>query len=170
MAMFADHIKEGFFQLLNEKISINDFEEWVYEYSNQLEKELNPSVYLDLISLDYKTNDCFIKLHGIIFPLIDIREFNIWRTKILLTNIIEQRIDVLLGASELRKLYDATGEKFIPIHLGVYYDSSLSNLPKASEYSKWDKAVLEEQLKKIDGYKNDMIQDAKEFLNQLSRK
>ena len=48
-------IESKYFDLMVEKISIKDFENWVYE-TKWLESELTEDEYTDLISLNYGTS------------------------------------------------------------------------------------------------------------------
>ncbi|MBB6461848.1 hypothetical protein [Flammeovirga kamogawensis] len=54
MKEISEHIELKFYEVLKHKISIQDFEKWVYE-TKELELELLEDIYTDLISLNYKT-------------------------------------------------------------------------------------------------------------------
>jgi hypothetical protein len=159
--------KQTFFRLLNGELPIKDFEQWVYNSSNNLETELQPDFYLDLISFNYNQKDNFQQLSDKIGTQIDTNEFNIWRIRKLLIDIIGNKIDLVLATRKLRELYFHTGENFIPITLGIGYQSLLDDVPIPSEYKQWESEALKQVLKKVEGYKDDIVRDAKLFLDTL---
>ena len=169
MHHLTDTTKQTFLQLLDDEITVKDFEQWVYQYSVNLEKELQADLHHDLISFNYNQKDSFTRLKDKIFSLVDNEEFNIWRTKKLLVDIIENKNDLVLATRKLRKLYFDTGENFIPITLGIGYESLLDDVPIPSEYKQWNSEGLKEKLKKVDRYRGDIINDAKTFLETLIR-
>ncbi len=169
MDKLTDTTKQTFFRLLNGDLAIKEFEQWVYNSSDNLEAELQPDFYLDLISFNYNQKDNFRQLGDKIGTQIDTNEFNIWRTRRLLRDIIENKIDLVLATRKLRELYFDTGENFIPITLGVGYESVLDDVPTPSEYKQWESGALKQVLKKVDGYRDDIIRDAKLFLDTLDR-
>ena len=170
MDKFTDPTKQIFFRLLDGDFSVQEFEQWVYRHSDNLEKELPTDLHFDLISFGYNQKDSFSQLKDVITPWIDIDEFNIWRTKKLLTEIIDEKIDIVIATRKLRILYFDTGENFIPVTLGIGYESELDDVPIPSEYNQWDSNGLKEKLKKVEWYKDDIIRDAKEFLGTLDKK
>jgi hypothetical protein len=169
MDKLTDITKQTFFRLLDGDLPIKDFEQWVYKSGDFLETELQQDIYLDLISFNYNQKDNLLLLSDKIKTLVDIDEFNIWRTKRLLKDIIENNIDLVLATRKLRQLYFDTGESFIPITLGIGYESVLDDVPTPAEYKQWESEALKQVLKKVDGYKTDIIQDAKLFLDTLNR-
>ena len=168
--MLNQTTKQTFFHLLDRRLEVKDFERWVYNSSNRLEGELQADFYINLISFNYNQKDTLQKLRDIINPFIDIQEFNTWRTKELLNDIINDKIDLVVASRKLRDLYFETGEDFIPITLGIGYESELDDVPVPSEYSLWNKKDLDEKLKKVEWYKDRILQDSREFLNILKKK
>jgi hypothetical protein len=67
-------IKERFFKTIKGDISLDDFENWVYE-SKILETILESDDYLEIISLDYKKSGAKYELYNILKRLVDIGEF-----------------------------------------------------------------------------------------------
>jgi hypothetical protein len=169
MNKLTDTIKIMFFRLLDGDMLVKDFEQWIYESSDTLESELQTDFYLDLISFDYNQKDSFRQLQEKIKIHIDANEFNIWRTKRLLTDIIESKIDLVLATRKLRDLYFETGESFIPKTLAIGYESVLDDVPTPAEYQLWENETLKLALQKVDSYKGDIIRDAKLFLGTLDK-
>jgi len=170
MNELTDSTKQIFFRLLDRDFSVKEFEQWIYRNSDNLEKELPTDLHFDLISLGYNQKDIFFQLKDKITPYININQFNIWRTKKLLEEIIQEKIDIVTSTRKLRDLFFDTGENFIPVTLGIGYESELDDVPAPSEYDQWDSNALKEKLKKIEWYKDDIILDAKEFLATLDNK
>jgi hypothetical protein len=167
--MMTEETKKIFFQFLDEELPINDFEQWIYKHSDNLKTELQADLHFDLISFDYNQKNYLSFLTDKITPYIDIEELNIWRTKKLLTDIIENNIDLVLATRKLHILYYDTGENFIPATLGIGYDSELDDVPTPMEYNQWDEKALKEKLEKVDFYKDKIIRDAKLFLDTLNK-
>jgi len=159
--------KQAFFQFLNGELSIIDFEQWIYKSSVLLEQELSPDFHFELISFDYNQKDSHFLLAQKLKVQIDANEYNIWRTKKLLVQILDDKIDLVLASRKLRELYYDTGEKFIPLTLGIGYESVFDHLPIPDEYDFWDRESLKETLKTVTAYKDDFIRDAKLFLEKL---
>lgn len=82
-------IESQFFNLMNEKISINDFEKWVYK-SEWLENELEEDEYLDLISLNYGTSSAKYEVGKILKNRISKGNFETVKMIELLNSIIER--------------------------------------------------------------------------------
>lgn len=168
MRFLSDVTKLLFFRFLDCELSIQDFEKWVYSSSDDLETELQPDFYFSLISFNYHQKSAVPLLTDLLKKHIIVDEFDIWRTKKLLTDIIEGKIDLVLATRKLRELYLETGENFIPTKLGVGYESVLDEVPVPSEYELWNDEALTQILKITDYYKIDLICDAKRFLDQLN--
>ncbi|MBK9183980.1 MAG: hypothetical protein IPM83_12920 [Ignavibacteria bacterium] len=167
MDTLPDNVKRMFYEVLNGDMTIRDFEQLIYD-SDKYENALGAGLYLDLISFNYDQKDALTQLKEIIRPFIDSNEFNVWRIKSLLIDIIEDRIDLVVATHKLRDLYYSTGESIIPISLGVGYESELDEVPIPSEYHLWDKNGLSEKLKKVELYRPDIIREAKELLEKLN--
>ena len=165
----TEQIKLILYRLLDKDLSINDFEQFIYD-NNQFKNEIQADFYLDLISLDYNNKGIYWDLLSKVESYIDKNDFNLWRTKKLLADIIENKVDLVFATRKLRDLYFATGEKLIPIRLGVGYESELDELPIPDEYIQWNERELKEKLKKVDLYRDDIISDAKIFLDELNNK
>jgi hypothetical protein len=165
----TEQTKLIFYRLLDKDLLLKDFEQFIYN-NDQIKSELQADLYLDLISIDYNLKGSYWELCNKIEPYIDKNEFYLWQTKRLLSDIIDNKIDLVFATRKLRDLYFATGENFIPIKLGVGYDSELDELPTPDEYDQWNEQELKEKLKKVDWYRDDIIHDAKIFLDELKNK
>ena len=163
-------IKLNFFKLLDNEFPISEFENWIYEQDSLLEIELDKTVYFDLISFNYKHEKSLFQLKEKLKQTIDTKEFVIWKIRNLLQNIIDEKINLVIATRKLRDLYYETDEKLIPITLGVGYESEFEDVPIPSEYYQWEIDSLSEKLKKVDLYRNSIIQESKELLIELNNK
>ena len=170
MEKLNEIIKLNFFKLLDNEFPISEFENWIYEQDSLLEIELDKTVYFDLISFNYKHEKSLFQLKEKLKQTIDTKEFVIWKIRNLLQNIIDEKINLVIATRKLRDLYYETDEKLIPITLGVGYESEFEDVPIPSEYYQWEIDSLSEKLKKVDLYRNSIIQESKELLIELNNK
>jgi|GEM_PF-384651 len=97
-----NEIESKYLDLMGKKISIKEFENWVYE-SNWLENELTEDEYTDLISLNYGTPSSIYEVGKILRERFDEGKFESVKMIELLNSIIER--DGKEGKS-LTRMYD----------------------------------------------------------------
>lgn len=97
-----NEIESKYFDLMGEKISVKEFENWVYE-TKWLESELTEDEYTDLISLNYGTSNSKYEIGKILRDRFDEGKFESVKMVELLTSIIER--DGKEGES-LTRMYD----------------------------------------------------------------
>jgi len=159
--------KEVIYTTLDCQMPIKVFQQWLLTHEKELQKELPASLFKDLISFDFNQPDCESIIYDTLLPYLNLDDFNKWRTKTLLVQIVENKIDPVLGARNLSELYYKTGGNFIPASLGIAYDSELDNVPVPSEYHLWNETQLREKLESIKEYTQAFINEAKVFLESL---
>jgi len=157
--------REFLFEFLDNEVTLANFERWIYK--NKELQTAQPTLYQDLLLFDYGDRDATHGIKNKLEPYLDKKEFNVWRTKRLLSKIIEDKIDIVLGTRKLRELYFDTGQNFIPPTLAIGFESELDDLPTPDEYNLWSEKELKEKLAKADKYKERIKRDAKEFLTKL---
>ena len=139
-------IESQFFNLLDDKISISDFEKWVYK-SEWLENELEADEYVDLISLNYGTSSAKYEIGKILKGRISQGNYETVKMIELLNSIIER--DGKEGKS-LSAMYDfyCKGYYFLEdlgVGIGIFIEVS----PKyKEEYS--NLSIKEQENKLID--------------------
>ncbi len=74
MTNLPQDIKAQFFKMMEDKISILDFEQWVYD-TKELESVLSSDDYFELISLNYKKSGAKYELLKVIERNVDLGEF-----------------------------------------------------------------------------------------------
>jgi hypothetical protein len=161
----TNETREFLFEFLDDGVTPTDFEKWIC--NNKEFETAQPTLYQDLILFDFRDSDVEHRIKNKLEPYIDRKEFNVWRTKRLLTKIIEDNIDIVLGARKLRELCFDTGKNFIPPTLGLRFESELDGLPTPDQYHMWNENALKEKLKEVDRYKEIIKRGAKEFLTTL---
>lgn len=97
-----NEIESKYLDLMGEKITIKEFENWVYE-SNWLENELTEDEYTDLISLNYGTPGSIYEVGKILRERFDEGKFESVRMIELLNSIIERNGK---ESESLTRMYD----------------------------------------------------------------
>ncbi|WP_338812830.1 hypothetical protein V9L05_15845 [Bernardetia sp. Wsw4-3y2] len=87
MQRISEHIEQKFYEVLKYKVSIQNFEQWVYN-TKELEIELPPDAYLELISLNFKGKYIYLELEKVISQFVDNGKFEIKRLQNHLKSII----------------------------------------------------------------------------------
>jgi hypothetical protein len=87
----TDDIKLRFFRALSGDLTIDEFEQWVYQ-SDELKQALTEDFHFELMSFGYKQRGARFELTKILNKLIDIGEYETWKLKRLLDKV-EYRTD-----------------------------------------------------------------------------
>ena len=159
-----------FYKFLNDDISLEEFESWVYE-NEELEKLLPTDHYNDLLDFNFKSRGLKNFIRSIVKKHFDWKEFEKWRTIELLKNIKSGKIEIVLATRKLRELYreqeEEIGTPFLTIRLAIGYESELDHCPIVSEYHRWNPDVLKKQLKAVEWYRENILKDVDKELNEL---
>jgi len=159
-----------FYQFLNDDISLELFESWVYE-NTELENEISEDHYNDLLAFNFKSKGIKNFIKSIIKKHFDWKEFEKYRTIKLLKNIKSGNIEIVLASRKLRELYLEQEEEikrpFLTIGLAIGYESELDNCPIESEYKLWNSDALKKQLEPVEWYQKRILEDINQELNEL---
>jgi RNAse (barnase) inhibitor barstar len=159
-----------FYQFLNDDISLELFENWVYE-NKELENVIPEDHYNDLLAFNFKSREIKNFIKSIIKKHFDWKEFEKYRTIELLKNIKSGNIEIVLASRKLRELYLEQEEEikspFLTIGLAIGYESELDNCPIESEYKLWNSDALKKQLEPVEWYRKRILEDVDEELNEL---
>jgi hypothetical protein len=112
-------IKLKVFALLCGKVSIVEFEQWVYQQSTDLEAAFGEASYLALVSSDFSKRDIRYQLAHLLKLHIDVCEYETWRLRGLLKNFLRQEGDSQQLLQEFYELY-CQGLYFLEV-LGLGY-------------------------------------------------
>lgn len=94
--------EKQFYEVLQKKISVNNFESWVYS-TPEIESLYGEIFYFDLMNLNYRNKYIILELEKIIRPKIPYDNIETSRLEDLLTDIISDNGDLIRA---LRQLYD----------------------------------------------------------------
>lgn len=157
-------IKKIFYQLFFQTISLSEFEFWLYENDQYLEKVLKKDIYFQLISLDYKEKLVVNKIEKILLDLNG--SFSFISTINLLKSGINKSIDILVMVRELCSLHYKIDNTFISQNF-VFYESEFDSLPTEDKYYLYSAEYLKNQLELVDLYRADIIIEATKLLEKL---
>lgn len=85
-------LKENVFKVLEDQMSLEDFERWLYD-SEELQNLMTEDVVLDAYTLNYKQRDAKYQFKKAIFKYFDEDEFLLWKVKSNLRDLIANRND-----------------------------------------------------------------------------
>jgi hypothetical protein len=159
-----------FYKFLNEDISKESLENWIYE-NKELEKLIQKDHYNDLLTFNYKGKETKNYIKSVVEKNFDWQEFEKWRTIELLEKIKSGKIELVLASRRLRQLYleqeEKIGKPYFSIRLAIGYESLLDNCPIESEYHLWNLDSLKKQLETIEWYRDDFLIDVNKELTEL---
>ena len=159
-----------FYQFLNDDISLESFESWVYE-NKELEGIFPEDHYIELLAFNFKSREVKNFIKSIIKKYFDWKEFEKLRTIKLLKEIKSGNIEIVLATRELRKLYleqeEVIKRPFLTIRLAIGYESELEDCPLESEYKLWNSDALKKQLEPVEYYRKRFLDDVDQELNEL---
>lgn len=165
MKEISEHIELKFYEALKHKISIQDFEQWVYR-TKELELELPEDTYTDLISLNYNDKYAHNELEKIVAPFVDNGKFEIKRISKYLKSIIERDEEC---AESIEMTYDlyCNGYAFLS-RLGLTYGLLISCPPAGNYQKSWNEITKSEQDELLDKLYPNIIVDAQNALTWIN--
>lgn len=165
MKKISEHTELKFYEVLKHKISIQEFERWVYK-TQELEIELPEDTYTELISLNYKDKFAQNELERIVKPFIDNGKFEIKRISKYLKSIIDKDEKC---AESIEMTYDlyCSGYDFLR-RLGLTYGLLISCPPAGNYQKSWNEITKEEQDELLDKMYPAIIADAENALRWIN--
>ena len=164
MKAISESTELKFYEVLKHKISIQEFENWVYE-TKALESELPEEIYADLISLNYKGKYAHNELEKIIQPFIHNGKFEIKRISNYLESIIN-RNEKCAEAIEITYDLYCSGYTFLR-RLGLTYGLLIASPPIGNYRKTWKELTSAEQEELLDKLYPEIIADAKNALSWI---
>jgi hypothetical protein len=159
-----------FYKFLNEEISTELLENWIYE-NKELKEIFQEDHYIDLLAFNYKSKETRNYIKSVVKKHFDWQEFEKWRTIELLEKIKTGKIELVLATRKLRQLYieqeEEIIEPFISIELAIGYESVLDNCPIESEYHQWNSESLKRQLEPVELYRSIFFATLNKELTEL---
>ncbi|MFD1132281.1 hypothetical protein [Psychrobacter sanguinis] len=146
-------LEQKIHQVIIQKISLKDFEQWLYQ-NDELEV-LNPNLYLELISFDYSHESSFKEFQISFAKFVDRYKFEVERIKDYLCSIIDRDENCAKSILMTYELY-CMGYEFLQ-KLGLKYGLCLIDTSYPVELVKDSNDV-------IDMFYPDVISDAENVL------
>lgn len=154
-------IQRQFYNVYKEKISMAEFEKWLYK-TDDIENIYGYDFYFRLLDLDYREKYINNKLETLIRMEIPFGQFEQQRIVSLLEHIIAEEGDLV---ELLEQLYDdyCNGYSFLRF-LGVTYITGIDEFPKLNQIDQWDKHEFERKREMLNSSKDKIIKEAKRLL------
>lgn len=159
-------IQRQFYNVYKEKISIAEFEKWLYK-TDDIENIYGDDFYFRLLDLDYREKYIKNKLETLIRMEIPFGQFEQQRIVLLLEHIIAEEGDLV---ELLEQLYDdyCHGYSFLRF-LGLTYITGIDTFPKLNQIDQWDKHEFERKRAMLNSSKDKIIKEAKRLLAFLKK-
>ncbi|MGN7942442.1 hypothetical protein [Virgibacillus sp. 6R] len=159
-------IQRQFYNVYKEKISIAEFEKWLYK-TDDIENIYGYDFYFRLLDLDYRDKYIKNKLETLIRMEIPFGQFEQQRIVLLLEHIIAEEGDLV---ELLEQLYDdyCHGYSFLRF-LGLTYITGIDTFPKLNQIDQWDKHEFERKREMLNSSKDKIIKEAKQLLAFLKK-
>ena len=157
MVQLTPDIKERFLNTIHGDISIDDFEQWIYQ-SKELENELQPDDHFELISFNFKQPGAVYGLRKLLNKHLEQGEYEAWRLKKLL-NIVERKEgDYPSAITEFYDLYYKGYTFFDNLAFGYSLDLEY---PSQYNVDTFDELSLEQQKKLADSFYPQILEEIK---------
>ena len=104
MEQLPEKIQTQLFRFLNEEIRVEELEKWVYQ-TRELELNFDEEDYLKLISLDFSSLHARHEIEKILKKYIGYGEYETWKVKKLLVNILGRKEELPNTLIDLYTLY-----------------------------------------------------------------
>jgi hypothetical protein len=161
-------IRVRFARALLDDSQLDEFEKWLYANS-EVEKQLEPDTYFQLIASDFKTERGRKETRALLWSILEPKDpQGVTRQDVqqLLRAMLDGSIELLSGLRELSRLH-TLGLDFIPI-VFVGYDSDTDSIPTPDRYYQWNPEALREKLKGLDRYRERILEECRKLLAQLT--
>jgi hypothetical protein len=164
---YSKEITEMFFDLVEDEISLEKFEEWIF-YDFDLEAILGQKVYSDLLSFRYSLWETKTDLRNYILGLYSNSKLELKKENIVykVISMVNGDIGIVEGCSELARIRSfVKGYDFIPIEF-VGISSEMEDVGFRYSDLKIDDKSKKERI--INLYKEDVLNLSKDFLEELN--
>lgn len=145
MDKFPTDIQIEFFKTLNDEVSIESFEQWVYK-TKELEAFFEPSDFIEFISLNFKDRHLKHEMKKIVDKYLDYGEFEKRKIDKVLNDLMNKNEDFAKSLIATYDLY-CDGYGFLD-NIGLGYGLTFAN--DFYEYTDWTKLSSEEKNKRIE--------------------
>lgn len=165
MNKFPTDIQIEFFELFNGELSIEKFEQWVYE-KRELETYFGSSEYIDFISLNFKSRHIIHEMKKIVDKYLNYGMFEKWKIDKILNDLITKNDDFAKSLIVTYDLY-CKGYGFLG-NIALGYGLTFAN--DFYEFTNWTKLSPEEKNKRIDAIYDEVKYETEKVRDWLERK
>lgn len=147
MKLFNKEINEYLISVLRYQVSVQDFEQWLYNNDELLEEFLGKQLYFHMINLNYTSKFVFDKIEPLLINILQYKSIEEFKIKDLLNRLVYIDKDFISSCREIYREY-CNGYSFlrmIALKYIVYdYDFQLENESNRKEFEKDCKEYIEE--------------------------
>ena len=162
--LLPQHIKDMFYNLFSDEISVNVFEEWLYD-DEVIEQIIGPDRYLELILINYNNRGAKYELIPLIEKYIDMGEFESRKLIALLKKILMKPKEYPYLIMELYDLY--CGGYFFLQKLGLEYGLCMYAPHGANS---WEELSEAKQKALVDGFSPEIEKEIEQNIALLENK
>ena len=167
MTALPQDIKERFYKTIEGKISLFDFEKWLFA-DKELEKHLRPDDYLDLISLSFKKSGAKYELWNLLKKHINLGEFETYKMFRLLNEAKQKNKRLPYILMEFYDLY-CRGYNFLQ-DLGLGIGLAVEVPRVNSTANNWDELTAKQQKELLDSFSPELEECIEQVVNWLEMK
>ncbi len=165
MKKLPSHIQTEFLKFINDEISVDVFEQWVYNL-NELEDVVESKDYIEFISLNFKSRHFIHDMKKIIGKYLEFSELEKRRIDKILNDLINKNDDFIRSLMATYDMY-CDGYYFLD-NIGLGY--GLTFVHDFYDYSDFNKLTSTEKEQRIDAIYDGVKTEAEKVLNWLNGK
>jgi hypothetical protein len=156
-----ENIESIFYKVLKKKISVEYFEQWVYE-NKSLEHKLPKDSYLELISINFKDKFALIEIERVVKQFVNFGKIETNKIKSYLESIISRDEN---AADSIYMTYELYGRGYDFFRkLGLKYGLLIACPPAGNYIKSFEKISTEEQDELLNEIYPTIIEDAENVL------
>jgi len=164
MNKFPTDIQIEFFKILNNELSIEDFEQWVYK-TKEIEAHFDQADYLEFISLNFKDRHFIHEMKKIVDKYLDFGEFEKRKIDKVLNDLVNKNDDFAKSLIASYDLY-CDGYGFLD-NIGLGYGLTFAN--DFFEFTDWTKLPTDEKNRRIEAIYSGVKAEAEKVQDWLDR-
>ncbi|OAQ38506.1 hypothetical protein A5893_13860 [Pedobacter psychrophilus] len=165
MNKFPTGIQIEFFKLLNDELSIENFEHWVYE-TKELEFFFEQDDYLDFISLDFKDRHIIHEMKKIVDKYLNYGEYEKRKINRILADLISKNDDFSKSLIAAYDMY-CDGYEFLD-NIGMGYGLTFAN--EFFEFKDWMNLPIDEKSRRVNAIYKGIKTEAEKVQDWFDRK
>lgn len=153
MKIYNKEIYEYLISVLRYQVSIQDFEQWLYNNDELLEEYLGKQLYFELINLKYNSKFVIEELEPLLIIILQYKSIEEFKIKDLLNRLVYVDKDFISSCREIYREY-CNGYSFLRMIALKYimydYDFQLEFESNRIEFEKDRKEYVEEGLRLLE--------------------